>query len=134
MRKRLTVAFLAVLLLSGCAGGRSGTVAEEWLPKLQVENAKTCQKDDCSAEVTDRRLALTEELASDAREAGGKYAATAAMAERVHLAHQYWQQDCYPAGSYSVNAGMSCSEALSLSINGIDDLETLLRQVAISEQ
>ena len=125
---------LAVLALGGCGGDSSGTVAREWLPKLESENAKMCQKDDCSAEVTERQLALTAELADDARKGGEKYAAVAAMAERVRLAHKYWEQDCYPGGDYSANAGMSCSEALSLSINGTNDLETLLRQVAVSEQ
>lgn len=132
---------VAVLALTGCGGGGGGssgnaTVAREWLPKLQEENAKTCPTDtnNCSAEVTARHLALTEGLAADARKAGGNYAGVAALADRVNLATRYWEADCYPDGTYSTRAGMSCAEAFTLDIHGTQQLEDLLRQIARTEQ
>jgi hypothetical protein len=123
---------IAALTLAGCSSSGGGSVAREWLPKLQEENAFVCRQDVC--DTADRRAKLTQELADDAEEAGGDYEAVAALAARTHLAHKYWEQDCYPNGTRSKNAGMTCDEAFDLELHGTDQLEALLREVAQSEQ
>jgi hypothetical protein len=125
---------LVALAMAGCSSGRSGSVAEEWLPKLQHENSITCQKDDCSDEVQERIDALTAELAEDARNAGEEYQGVAVLAERVNLAVRYWEEDCYPDGTFSRRAGMSCDDALTLSIQGPEQLEALIQDIARSEE
>lgn len=129
----LTVAVLFAVLLSGCASSTGDVnVAKEWLPKLKEENAFVCKQNVC--DTAQRRAGLTAELAADARAGGADYQAVAALADRANLAYRFWEADCYPKGTRSVNAGMSCDDAFDLQLYGTDQLEALLVQVAEKQQ
>lgn len=117
---------LAVVLVA--CGGSSTDVAREWLPKLQEENSFICQQDVC--DTSERRAELTADLAADAREGGDDYRAVAALAERASLAYEHWDEECYPSGTTSQSAGMSCDEAFDLTLYGTDQLQELLVGVA----
>jgi hypothetical protein len=120
-------------LAAACGtGSSSASPAREWLPKLEEENAFVCKQDVC--DTAERRAALTKELADDARAAGGDYEPVAALADRASLAYRYWEQDCYPDGSYSSSAGMTCDEAWDFTIHGTDELEQLVRGIARAEE
>jgi hypothetical protein len=116
MRRTAFAAPLLVLALTSCSG--SEPLSQEWIPRLQAEMNATCSRDACSRDVKARRLALTEELQVDAADAGSRYALVANLAWMVNRALRSWDSDCYPSGSYSVGAGMSCYEALILVTNG----------------
>jgi hypothetical protein len=98
---------------------------------LQQENTFVCQQSVC--DTAQRREKLTAELAADAEQGGEAYEAVAVYAKRVNLAFRYWESDCFPNGTYSSNAGMSCKAALDLELESTDELEKMLRDIAQSE-
>ena len=102
------------------------------MPRLHEENAFVCGQDVCDTAA--RRAALTTDLAEDARHGGSNYEAVAALVSRANLAYRYWEMDCYPSGTRSSSAGMSCDEAFDLTLHGTDQLEDLLRRVAVKKQ
>jgi hypothetical protein len=106
---------LAAVVLAGYS--TSDPLSPKWLPRLQAEANSTCHKSDCSSEIRDRMMALTEELAADAEAAGDQDLAE--LAEQVHAASEHWTHECHDLGlHYSPSAQMSCDAMFDLNLYG----------------